>query len=52
MIKIELTNGETHQIEHDQLPEFFEKHQGEIVEYRKKVQPRRRDQKAKATKIK
>ncbi len=42
MIRIELTNGEIHEVEPDQLPEFLDKHQGQVLEYQKKVQPRRR----------
>lgn len=50
MVKIELTNGKTYEVDHNQLPEFFERHQGEIVEYKKKTQPRRRNKKAETTK--
>jgi len=52
MIKIKLINGETYEVEHDQLPEFLDKHQGQVVEYQKKVQPRRRNRKIETTKAK
>ncbi|AFZ51122.1 hypothetical protein [Dactylococcopsis salina] len=41
MPRIELKNGEIYEVDHDEIPEFFHKHQSEIVEHQKKIQPRR-----------